>query len=192
MQGLVKLQEKVMEERPARKIFHLKGGTQGTQRPLAVDGVTKSRDPRGPGYYGTPPRGTAVTPPWFWESRAEVMWTPPPARIELSERDKSLAQVLAEKFGDAVQPGAETSDMLTITVAETRLKEVLRFLKTEASPKFRRLEDLTAIDDVVEAGGPICGHRGVRELKVGEWAHPRHYKPGSLLYKVLANVVCVR
>jgi NADH-quinone oxidoreductase subunit B/C/D len=53
--GLVKLQEKVREERPARKIFHLTGGTQGTQRPLAVDGVNKSRDARGPGFYGTPP-----------------------------------------------------------------------------------------------------------------------------------------
>ena len=147
LQGLVKLQEKVMSERPARKILHLKGGTQGTQRPLAVDGVNKSRDPRGPGYYGTPPRGTAVTPPRFWESRSEVMWTPPPARIELNESAKSLAQVLQEKFGDAVKPAPETSDMLTLTVAEARLKEVLRFLKTEASPRFLRLEDLTAVDE---------------------------------------------
>ncbi len=89
LQGLVKLQEKVMSERPTRKIFHLAGGTQGTQRPLAVDGVNKSRDPRGPGYYGTPPRGTAVTPPLFWESRAEVMWTPPPA-LDRIERDRQI------------------------------------------------------------------------------------------------------
>jgi NADH-quinone oxidoreductase subunit B/C/D len=147
LQGLVRLQEKVREERPARKILHLAGGTQGTQRPLAVEGVTKTRDPRGPGYYGTPPRGTAATPPFFWESRAEVMWTPPAARIELTEADKSLALALAERFGEAVQSRTETSDMATFKVAADRLKEVLRFLKTEAVPKFRRLEDLTTVDE---------------------------------------------
>ncbi|MFZ5449492.1 MAG: NADH-quinone oxidoreductase subunit B/C/D [Thermodesulfobacteriota bacterium] len=147
LQGLVLLQEKVKSERPTRKILHLAGGTQGTQRPLAVDGVNKSRDPRGPGYYGTPPRGTAVSPPWFWESRSELMWTPPPARMELTETDKSLAQTLQERFGDAVTPAAETSDMPTFQVAPDRVKEVLRFLKTEASPRFRRLDDLTAVDE---------------------------------------------
>ena len=147
LQGLVLLQEKVKTERPARKIFHLAGGTQGTQRPLAVDGVTKSRDARGPGYYGTPLRGTAVTPPWFWESRSELMWTPPPARFELTEADKTLTQVLQEKFGDAVHPSAETSDMPTFQVSPERVKEVLRFLKTEATPRFRRLDDLTAVDE---------------------------------------------
>ncbi|MHB9073601.1 MAG: NADH-quinone oxidoreductase subunit B/C/D [Desulfobaccales bacterium] len=147
LQGLVLLQEKVKSERPSRKIFHLAGGTQGTERPLAVDGVTKSRDSRGPGYYGTPPRGTAVTPPWFWGSRSDDMWTPPPARFELSEADKSLAQVLQEKFGDEVHPAAETSDMPTFQVKPERVKEVLRFLKTEATPRFRRLDDLTALDE---------------------------------------------
>ncbi|MGO9578804.1 MAG: NADH-quinone oxidoreductase subunit B/C/D [Desulfobaccales bacterium] len=145
--GLVKLQEKVRSERSARKILHLSGGDQGTQRPLAVDGVNKSRDARGPGYYGTPLRGTAATPPWFWESRAEVMWTPPPARIELSETGKTLALALAERFGEDVKPGAAPSDMATFQVSQDRVKEVLRFLKTEASPRFRRLEDLTAVDE---------------------------------------------
>jgi NADH-quinone oxidoreductase subunit B/C/D len=147
LQGLVLLQKKVKTERPSRKIFHLAGGTQGTQVPLAVDGVNKSRDARGPGYYGTPLRGTSVTPPLFWESRSDLMWTPPAARIELSEADKSLTQVLQEKFGDAVHPAAATSDMPTFQVKAARVKEVLRFLKTEATPRFRRLDDLTAVDE---------------------------------------------
>ena len=63
MQSIVLLQEKVMSERPLRKILHRPGGTQGTQTPILVDGLTKTRDPRGPGYYGTPPRGSEETPP---------------------------------------------------------------------------------------------------------------------------------
>jgi len=152
LQGLVLLQEKVKTERPARKIFHLAGGTQGTQKPLAVDGVTKSRDARGPGYYGTPPRGTEVTPPRFWESRSDLMWTPPPARIELSEADKTLTLALQEKFGDAITPAAETSDMPTFQVSPDQVKEVLRFLKTGTTPRFRRLDDLTAVDESTRRG----------------------------------------
>ena len=78
LQSIVLLQEKVMSERPTRKILHLAGGSQGTQTPILVDGLSKTRDSRGPGYYGTPPRGTAETPPLFWESRSDLMWTPPP------------------------------------------------------------------------------------------------------------------
>jgi NADH-quinone oxidoreductase subunit B/C/D len=146
-QGIVELQKKVMGERSARKIFHLKGGSQGTERPLAVDGVNKSRDARGPGYYGTPLRGTSVTPPWLWESRSDGMWTPPAARIELSETHKTLAMELVEKFGDAVKTETETSDMASFQVAGEQIKEVLRFLKTEATPAFRCMTDLTAVDE---------------------------------------------
>jgi NADH dehydrogenase I D subunit len=147
MQGLMLLQEKVRSEKPLRSILHLPGGTQGTRKPILADGVTKSREPRGPGYYGTPPRGTAVTPPRFWESRSDLMWTPPPRRVEIAERDKGLAAALSGRFGDKVRQATHTSDMVTFHVDEAPLKDVLRFLKTESKPRFRRLEDLTAIDE---------------------------------------------
>ena len=147
LQGLIRLQEKIKTERPTLAVLHRTGGTQGSRGPILVDGVTKSRDPRGPGYDGTPPRGTSVTPPLFPGSRSDLMWTPPPHRIELVERDKSLARVLEEKFGDAVRKTPRTSDMATFHVAESRIKDVLRYLKTEANPRFQRLDDLTAIDE---------------------------------------------
>jgi NADH dehydrogenase I D subunit len=147
LQGLVLLQEKIRQESPTRPILHLHGGSQGSVQPVLVDGVTKARDARGPGYNGTPLRGTAVTPPGFWESRSEVMWTPPPRRIELTEPDRTLAQTLNERFGDAVQQEMPTSDMPTFKVDAVSLKDVLQFLKTQTQPKFRRLEDLTAVDE---------------------------------------------
>jgi NADH-quinone oxidoreductase subunit B/C/D len=147
MQAIVLLQQKVMSERPTRKILGLAGGSQGTQTPILVDGLTKTRDPRGPGYYGTPPRGSEETPPLFWDSRSDLMWTPPPNFIELSPTDQALARTLTERFGEAVTQAENTSDMLTFQVAPARVKDVLRFLKTESEPKFLRLDDLTAVDE---------------------------------------------
>ncbi len=148
LQGLVLLQEKIVaEERPTRSIFHLTGGSQGTQKPILVDGETKSRDSRGPGMQGTAIRGTSVVPPGFQNSRSDLMWTPPPRRIELNERDENLATDLRARFGDSVQQTEHTSDMLTFMVEQRRLKDVLRFLKTEAAPRFQRLDDVTAIDE---------------------------------------------
>ena len=147
LQGLVHLQEKIKSERPTRSILHLGGGSQGSQTPILVDGETKSRDPRGPGMEGTTIRGTSVVPPEFQESRSDLMWTPPPFQIEMSEKEKNLAETLMERYGAAVQSVQKTSDMQTFQVTQERLKEVLRFLKTESVPRFRRLEDLTAIDE---------------------------------------------
>jgi NADH-quinone oxidoreductase subunit B/C/D len=75
------------------------------------------------------------------------MWTPPPRQIELDPADQDLTLALGGKFGDAVAPVAPISDMLTLQVAENRFKDVLRYLKTEATPKYQRLDDLTAIDE---------------------------------------------
>ncbi len=148
LQGLVMLQDKITsEEKPIRTIVHLEGGTQGTQKPIQVDGQTKSRDPRGPGMEGTAIRGTSAVPPEFRESRSDLMWTPPPGQIELNENDKTLSQIIKEKFADAVQQTPHSSDMITLQVSEDRIKDVLRFLKSETTQKFQRLEDLTVIDE---------------------------------------------
>jgi NADH-quinone oxidoreductase subunit B/C/D len=145
--GLVKLQEKILEEKPARSVFHLGGGTQGTQVPVLVDGETKSRDPRGPGMTGTAIRGSSVVPPEFNESRSDGMWTPPAAQRPLSELDQALSRALAHRFGKAIRSEAPTSDMVTYTVLPEAVKNVLAYLKNHTVPRFRRLEDLTAIDE---------------------------------------------
>jgi NADH dehydrogenase I D subunit len=148
LQGLVLLQEKIVaKERPARSVFHLGGGSQGSQKPILIDGRTKSRDPRGPGMQGTVIRGSSAVPPKFWGSRADDMWTPSARRIELNEQDQSLAATLKQRFGDAVREVPHTSDMLTLEVEQSRAKDVLRVLKAGVSPRFLRLDDLTAIDE---------------------------------------------
>lgn len=153
LQGLVLLQEKIASERPTRCVLHLGGGRQGTQTPVLVDGESKSRDPRGPGMEGIAIRGTSAMPPRYFESRSDLMWTPPPARVEISVKNRSLSASLLKRFGDALVPCPQSSDMPTFQVARDRLKEVLRFLKTEAAPRFRRLEDLTAIDESARRPG---------------------------------------
>ena len=187
--GLLLLQKKISTERPARSVFHLKGGTQGSQKPILIDGQTKSRDNRGPGYEGLPARGTSVVPPGFWDTRSDLMWTPPPRRIEPGEEQKSLGQVLKERFGDAIQQAAQTSDMLTFHVEEGRLKEVLRFLKTETTPKFLRLDDLTAIDESARRGRQ-AQPPGTVAKEVGTSDPPppgnRSYPDYTLVYHLLS------
>ncbi len=145
--GLVKLQEKISEEKPARRVFHLAGGSQGTERPILVDGTTKSRDPRGPGMNGTAIRGTSVTPPFFPDSRTDGMWTPPPSERPPSETDRRLTEVLKRRFGDRITVETPTSDMVSFTVLPSDAFDVLFFLKNQAEPRFQRLDDLTAIDE---------------------------------------------
>jgi len=146
--GLVTLQKKIMQhERPTRAVLHMKGGTQGSQGPILKDGDTKSRDPRGPGMQGTAIRGTSVTPPHFVESRSDLMWTPPARAIELQPADKSLSKELTSRFGEAVTPVTPTSDIPAFEVDQDRIKDVLTFLKNESAPRYKRLDDLTLIDE---------------------------------------------
>ena len=148
LKGLVVLQEKIMrEERPAAAVFHLRGGSQGTATPVRVDGLTKSRDPRGPGMTGSAIRGSDATPPVFYDSRCDLMWTPPAPGVTLTAEQQTLTADLRARFGDALRPASRSSDIPTFEIPAGRLKEVLRYLKTEARPRFRRLDDLTAVDE---------------------------------------------
>jgi NADH-quinone oxidoreductase subunit B/C/D len=148
LQGLIMLQNKITaEEKPIRPILHLEGGTQGTQKPILVDGQTKSRDPRGPGMDGTFIRGSSAVPTEFRDSRSDLMWTPPSPEIKLESQSQSLAAELQNRFGEAVKPESKTCDMLTLQVNQSQIKDVLRFLNSEATPRFQRLDDLTAIDE---------------------------------------------
>ena len=92
-------------------------------------------------------RGTSDTPPVFRDNRSALMWTPPPGRARLNDASLQLAKALHEEFGDAVRELPNPTDMLTVEVPPQRAGDILRFLKTKATPAFRRLEDLTAIDN---------------------------------------------
>ena len=189
--GLLLLQQKIASERPARSVLHLGGGTQGSQKPILVDGQTKSRDTRGPGYEGIPIRGTSVTPPKFWDTRSDLMWTPPPHRIELSERDQSLAQILKERFGDAVRADASNIGYADLPCGGKPSEGGPKFLKTEATPKYLRLDDLTAIDESARRGlKPYVAYAGTvaHEISGGERDRPvrEAYPDYTLVYHLLS------
>jgi NADH-quinone oxidoreductase subunit B/C/D len=190
-QGLLLLQQKIATESPSRPILHLEGGTQGSQKPILIDGQTKSRDTRGPGYEGIPIRGTSVTPPEFWDTRSDLMWAPPAHRIELAEKNKSLTQLLNERFGDGIRQTLLTTDLPTFHVTENRLKEVLKFLRTEATPRYLRLDDLTAIDESARRGQkPYDSYAGTvaHEISGGDGDRPVRevYPDYTLVYHLLS------
>ncbi len=156
LQGLTLLQEKIGEERPARSVLGLSGGTQGTAVPVAVVGKTKSRDPRGPGMEGIAVRGSSVSPPLFRGNRSPLVWTAeaPPEKAPPEQRD--LRNTLSERFGDGAVPVSGRTDMPVFRVAPEKIKDVLDYLKN-GEPGFKRLDDLTAIDEsrrLPEPGAP--------------------------------------
>jgi NADH-quinone oxidoreductase subunit B/C/D len=148
LQGLMLLQEKIAgEERPARKVLGLEGGSEGTSCPLLVDGVSKSRDTRGPGYGNSPNRGSSVQAPDFRGSRAAGLWRPPQPRVSFVTSSDDLRKALHGRFGERVREDRDGADMPTFWTDAATAPELLRFLKEQAPNRFRRLEDLTAIDE---------------------------------------------
>ncbi len=158
LQALQILQDKITaEEQPARRVFGLGGGSEGTEGPVLVDGVSKSRDPRGPGFGNAAIRGSSAQHPDFFAQRSGLIWTPPQPRVEFPQGSDALQRAVLEKFGAAVAIDETAADMPGLIVREAaRTPEVLRFLKNDVERRYRRLEDLTAVDESARALHP--GH----------------------------------
>jgi len=148
LHGLLMLQQKIArDERPTRKVLGLDGGSEGTSGPPLVDGVSKSRDPRGPGYGSSPVRGTSAQHPRFLGHRGGLIWNPPPPRLAMADANPDVAAAVAARFGASVRQAPEALDMPTFWAAPDTALELVDFLRREAPRRYRRLEDLTAIDE---------------------------------------------
>ncbi len=148
LQGLIELQKKIVaEEQPARMVLGMQGGSEGTSVPPLIDGVTKSRDPRGPGYGNSPIRGSSQQPPEFFGERGSQDWRPAQPKQLFPDHTEQLYRQLQERFAGQVKIDPLSADMPVLISPPELISELLTFLKQEAGQKYRRLEDLTAVDE---------------------------------------------
>lgn len=147
LQGLLMLRDKIKEERPLKLIVGMEEGTQGTTCPILKDGVTKSRDTRGPGYEGIPIRGTVLQHPKFYETRSKNIWSPPAPKRQFPEAFSELPEELHQKFQGKVTEDTAATDMQTFRVAPDDVNRLLEFLKNHDRVPFRRLEDIACVDE---------------------------------------------
>ena len=101
-------------------------------------------------WQGTAIRGTSVTPPDFRGQplRSDVDPAGGPHRPSRTDQ-QAWPQDLRARFGDAVQPAESaiaTCPPLSATPGAHRARSCA-FSRTEAEPRFQRLEDLTAVDE---------------------------------------------
>jgi len=148
MQGLLELQKKIAaEEQPARKVLGMQGGSEGTTVPPLIDGVSKDRDTRGPGFGSSPIRGTAQQPPDLGNSRSFDGWRPPQPKQPFPANTEQLYREVQERFTGQVEIDPLAADMPTLIAPPELIRDLLYFLKHETAQKYRRLEDLTAVDE---------------------------------------------
>src|SRR5262245_33703686 len=177
LEALILLQKKIRtREHPVHQIVG-RGGHSGTTQPVRIVGVTTADDPRGPGMEGTHPRGTIMRPGSPVPAAYFPPWTPPspvtPAVAGLETVETGLRERLAvlgreegwdgtlerlttpatSPAGAPPGPRIGPTDTLTWRVTPEQFLPALRFLREQSSPRFRRLEFATALDDRPRGGG---------------------------------------